>query len=407
MFLWAFLLLIPGAARPEDHPPPLDQLIANGGFIVTGGTRVLAEHRPDTPFIPASTIKIATALLALQTLGPDFRFKTEFYLRDRTTLVIKGYGDPFLVSESLPPIAKALKQRGLSRIDNLVLDQSYFTSDLVADGGENSENPYDAENAALAVNFNALPLLVHETGRVDSSEPQTPPLPLMQSIGGQLGPGRHRVNVGAFDAQGGQANVDRYAAELLATQFRRIGLEVSARFERGQVEQEDRLIHTHHSDKTVTDLIISSLKYSNNFMANQLFLASGAARFGPPADWRKARKAMAAMLMQCCRIDEAEMSIVEGSGLSRQNRATPASMLGVLRAFSPHRGLLQQRNATLLKSGTLQDVHNYAGYFMAGDSADPFVLFLNQPANTRRELLVRLEQLHRDTLRAGGATRSP
>ena len=65
--------------------------------------QVLAELNPDLPLIPASTAKLATAVAALDVLGPEHRFSTELLARGALTggvlhgdLILRGGGDPFL-----------------------------------------------------------------------------------------------------------------------------------------------------------------------------------------------------------------------------------------------------------------------------------------------------------------------
>lgn len=410
LFLWAFFLAYLSAnssCLADSRQQEFSQLIEHGGFIVTSATRSLASQHSAVSFIPASTIKIATALLAIDSLGPDFRFKTEFYLRQEQTLVIKGYGDPFLVSEMIPTIAKGLEHAGITSIQRLVLDQNYFSGSLLPDGSENSVNPYDVSNAALAVNFNTLPVIKYDTGRIESAEPQTPLLPIMLDIGRQLNPGRHRVNVNAFPTRFGTTNTDRYGAELFISLLRAAGIDMAPSFTTGIVQDSDRLVYTYYSEKTLSELIRSSLKYSSNFMANQLYLASGAEKLGPPADWQKSNQSMAEFLLECCAIDAVQMTLIEGSGLSRQNRATPEAMLQLLRAFTPHATLIQEKDGMLLKSGSLQDVHNYVGYLVGPTSLDPFVIYLNQPGNTRREVLQILRQIHHSSQPNGTEPVSP
>ena len=60
----------------------------------------------DLPRNPASTMKLLTTLVALDLLGPAYTWKTEVYAlgniedgRLDGDLLIKGYGDPFLVNK--------------------------------------------------------------------------------------------------------------------------------------------------------------------------------------------------------------------------------------------------------------------------------------------------------------------
>ena len=132
----------------------------------------------DTLLIPASTLKLLTSLAALHYLGEDFRFKTEFYLDPDQNLVIKGYGDPLLISEELKEIAKTLATH-ISTYKDLVLDTSYFDEPLVIPGVTSSLQPYDSPNGALCVNFNTVFFKKNTTGKFVSAEPQTPLLPFV------------------------------------------------------------------------------------------------------------------------------------------------------------------------------------------------------------------------------------
>ena len=143
--------------------------------------------------------------------------------------------------------------------------------------------------------------------------------------------------------------------------------------------------------------------YSNNFIANQLFLAVGAARYGYPATWDKGRRAMAAYLGEKHGLTAEKIRVVEGAGLSRQNRVSPDAMLVLLNAFKPYAGHLPLENGRLVKSGTLQGVYSYAGYFRENDRLDSFVLLLNQQDNTRDSLLQALAEVYHRTAEAAVA----
>ena len=391
--LRAFLIstLLVASGHAENGRP----LIENGGYVVTyGGSDVVQYHR-DTPFIPASTIKIATAFTALEVLGPSYRFKTEFYLRDQETLVIKGYGDPYLLSEYLTGIADTLRKKGLKRVSGLVLDDSFFAVESGPDGSANSANPYDAVNSALSVNFNSLPLIKYDNGTAASPEPQTPFLPIGRDIAPYLEPGVHRVNVASFTGSNESITHRRYVAELFAEQLRRQGIEVASRYQVGRISVSDTLLHTYVSRKSLEEMIRGCLRYSNNFIANQLLLTSAAACFGPPATWEKAAETARLVLTDRAALQPSEFIIVEGSGLSPKNRITPAAMIKLLEAFKPYAYLLSRKNGIALKSGTLTGVYNYAGYFESSDRLDPFVMLLNQQRNNRDALLSRLTERYR------------
>jgi len=393
VMLWAFVFL--PAADAESVSVRVSDMIDNGGYILSAGGKTLAQLNPDSPFIPASTIKIATAFTALELLGPSHQIKTEFYLRNKT-LCIKGYGDPYLISEQVAEIAGALKHQGLVKLNGIILDDSYFRLEESVDGAGNSANPYDALNSALTVNFNSLPLTKYESGVVVSPEPQTPVLDITRDVASQLEPGLHRVNVSAFTRKNKTITPHRYFFELFSYFLRQKNISVQPSFSRGLIRSSDQLLYTYLNPKTIAEMIRGCLKFSNNFIANQLFLYSGAQRFGPPATWVKARKTIRETLETTGGIDRSQFTIVEGSGLSRKNRITPAAMITLLEAFKPYASLLSTKEHILLKSGTMTGVHGYAGYF-GGQKLDPFVILLNQETNTRKQLLMHLSSLYKNS----------
>jgi D-alanyl-D-alanine carboxypeptidase len=120
------------------------------------GNELMAQNA-DKPFVPASVTKIVTAWLAMEVLGGDYRFETRFYLDKDRVLCVRGGGDPFLISEELAPLGRELVAAiGKAPITGIVLDASYYPSDLRIPGIEASQEAYDALNSALAVNFNTI-----------------------------------------------------------------------------------------------------------------------------------------------------------------------------------------------------------------------------------------------------------
>src|SRR4051812_38545230 len=159
------------------------------------GNELVAQNA-DRPFVPASVAKIVTAWLAMEVLGADYRFKTRFYLDGDRVLYIRGGGDPFLISEELAQLAPALVTAiGKQPLSGIVLDASYYPSDIRVPGIEDTDEAYDALNSALAVNFNTIHA-VRKGQMVYSAEEQTPITPLAVSQFLARGPqGRGRISL--------------------------------------------------------------------------------------------------------------------------------------------------------------------------------------------------------------------
>jgi D-alanyl-D-alanine carboxypeptidase/D-alanyl-D-alanine-endopeptidase (penicillin-binding protein 4) len=115
------------------------------------------------------------------------------------------------------------------------------------------------------------------------------------------------------------------------------------------------------------------LEFSNNFIANQVMLALGAHRYGPPATLEKGLLALAETAKKLPGWETAQ--IAEGSGISRENRVTPAQMGQLLLAFMPHHRLLPRTGTQFYKTGTLTGIRTRAGYFIGSDQRlYPFVI---------------------------------
>jgi D-alanyl-D-alanine carboxypeptidase/D-alanyl-D-alanine-endopeptidase (penicillin-binding protein 4) len=370
-----------------------EALIANGGYAVEKNNRLIATRNLQTPYVPASILKIATALAALEILGPDFRFTTNFYRDGEHNLYIKGSGDPFLISEEVAAIIVKLKELGCTEINDIYLDDTAFRLAASADGAGTSENPYDAQNSALAVNFNTVNITKEKGGIIVSAEEQTPTLALMSELAAKLPPGLHRINITRQETEGA-AIISRYAGELFRAFQRQEKIAGEGTIVRKKTPEKLKPFYIHSSSKNLEDVIEPLLLYSNNFIANQIFLTLGAHTYGYPATWEKAIKVVKDYLQKEYILSEKDIKIVEGSGLSRKNRASPRAMMQLLDSFKPYAGLLPQEGGRFLKSGTLEGVYSYAGYFMENERLDSFVLLLNQEKNNRDRVLDVLDRIY-------------
>lgn len=351
-----FLLLSPAKADIKDTVAAL----APSGLVLLldeDGKELLA-HNADRSFVPASVAKMATAWLAMEVLGSDHRFQTHFYLDEKRVLYVRGGGDPFLISEELALLApKLLAVAQAKPFRGIVLDTSYYPDNLRIPGIEDTDEAYDALNSALAVNFNTI-YAVRKGKTISSAEKQTPITPLAISQFRARGPkGRARISLAQEDPQVSAL----YAGELIAAFIRKAGGEVEGDVSIGSVPLGLTPVYVHRQSRALPEILAAMLLGSNNYITNQVFLEIGAHRLGGPVSLTKSLQVTRDILAKHKLVDA--IHLVEGSGISRDNRFTAAGLAKMLHLFAPHAKLLRKTKAgSRYKTGTLSDVSTLAGY---------------------------------------------
>jgi D-alanyl-D-alanine carboxypeptidase/D-alanyl-D-alanine-endopeptidase (penicillin-binding protein 4) len=382
MSVCAGLLLLPAIALAGAKDPLRAALaLPQASLLVMDGGNTLHAKNIHRPMIPASTMKLLTALAAIERWGLEHRFKTHFYLGKDGRLWVRGMGDPNLDTEELTRIAMILSSQGLGRVRGIGLDDSHFASNLKIPGRSNTLNPYDAPVTALAANYNTIHLKNH--GKMRSAEAEAPLTSTAAKVARGLGRGQYRVNLRNQD------NSVRYFGELLAARLEAQGIRVSGDIQVGAVPRGARRFYTHENSRNLGQVVRSMLRYSNNFVANDLFLLLGDRQNGRPLDIGLSSEYMTQWTRR--RFGWKNFRIEEGAGLSRGNRLSAQQLIELLEAFKPYRHLMpRQRNndAVMAKTGTLTGVSTYAGYVQRGDKWATFSLMINQPVsgNLRKQV---------------------
>jgi len=351
-------------------------------LVVDAAGHELVAQKADEPFVPASVAKLVTAWLAMQVLGGDYRFETRFYLDDHRVLYVRGGGDPFLISEELATLATELVAAvGKAPITGIVLDASYYPSNLRIPGIEDDNLSYDALNSALAVNFNTV-FAVRSGDKVRSAEPQTPITPLAISEFQARGPnGSGRISLSQDPAVSLQ-----YAGELIAAFIGRAGGSVNGKISAGPVPEGLKPVYVHQQSRPLSKILVELLRDSNNYTANQVFLEIGGHRLGGPVSLEKSLKVANEMLV--AEGLGSDIHLEEGSGISRDNRFTARGLAKVLELFVTHADLLRGHDGGLNKTGTMTGVRTLAGY--ADTSTHGRVHFVISLAGNDGEMRFRL-----------------
>ncbi len=362
----------------------LQQIGADDAIIVSDPDgKIFIEKNADKKLIPASTLKLLTSLAAIHYLGPTYRFSTELYIDKDSNLKVKGYGDPLLTSEFIIVIAKNLGMK-LKSINDVIVDDSYFKNPTVIPGITKSIEPYDSPNGALCVNFNTVNFMVSK-GKFISAEHQTPLLPFaIKKIT------KSSARKGRILLTSDQNEIALYAGHLISYFLEREGIKRRGKITVGTVNTEtDSLILKYDSPVLLDEIISRLLFHSNNFIANQLLLAVGAKINGPPGTLEKGISAINDYARDILKIND--LSISEGSGISRENMIPARSFLKILAEFEPYRLLMKHNGSEYFKTGTLTGISTRAGYIEGRDGKlYKFIIMTNSNGNSAEKISKKL-----------------
>ena len=368
-------LLIPGAAATEGLPDPVAQAARRLGVpesalgIVVheiGAETPLVSLNPDTQLNPASTVKIITTLAALEELGPTYSWPTEVFttapVKDGILdgdLIIKGYGDPFLMTEEFWKLVQALRRQGLETINgDLIVDNSYFAVPE-GDPGEFDNRPFHAYNVkpgALLVNLKAVYFHFYPAADGRSvaikTEPELPNLYIenrLIPISGRCGSyqhgiamtvpdpvladrvifeGRYAVSCGHYVFARSVLTPETFAYGVFKSLWEQSGGALTGAVRLGTAGPELRPYLTWNS-RPLAEIIRYVNKFSNNVMTRQILLTLGAELVGEPGSVAGGIQAVQQYLDRNG-ISSAPLVLENGSGLSRNEKVTPRLMAETL-----------------------------------------------------------------------------
>ncbi len=168
--------LPPSEAKPPPPLPDAQALIAKAGFpavqvgymvLDLGTGEVLAAHNGNRSFLPASVAKVPTTVVALDILGPSYRFETELATDGvvdkngtlKGTLWLTGEGDPLLDADRMKTLIKDLARAGVKRLDGRFLyDDTFLRGGPEIDAAQPDDIAYNPGWGALSLDFNRVML---------------------------------------------------------------------------------------------------------------------------------------------------------------------------------------------------------------------------------------------------------
>lgn len=317
------------------------------------GTNIAAHHA-ERAQIPASSAKLATAVGALEVLGPDHRFRTEL----RTTgpiadgvlkgdVILVGGGDPVLDIPDLLPLVEALARQGVRRLDGqFLIDDSLLPRFTQIETSQPMEAAYNPGIGALSLAFNRVNLRWNKRTQLavetvpNLGEARFQPFALNRSSASS-------VQLKGFDGQNpvwqladrGAKRSKRslpvkdaglHAGRVFADLADLYGIELPAP-KRATRQAKSHLLAVHES-RPLRELVRDMLWYSNNMVAELIGLAAAKTVRPEVKSLDAAADALLSMLgKELPETSFASARLTNHSGLSSDARLSPAQLAAILR----------------------------------------------------------------------------
>jgi D-alanyl-D-alanine carboxypeptidase/D-alanyl-D-alanine-endopeptidase (penicillin-binding protein 4) len=401
---------------------------------------VVLSWKDAVPRNPASTMKLLTTLVGLDTLGPNYRWTTDIFAlgeledgRLAGDLLIRGHGDPFLVTERVWQMLRLVRQAGIHAIDgNLLLDDSYFEVPEY-DPSEFDRQPLRAYNVgpnALLMNFKVVRYWFEPDHDRDAVRVWVdPPLENLrvenrlalrrgycggyqrgititanEAIDKMIFSGRFPTGCKSYAMDRTALSHNEFAYGLFTSVWRESGGEFKGGWMNAKAPEDAEPIVSFRS-LPLAEIISRVNKNSNNVMARHILYTLSAEVLGAPGTESGGRKVVENWLADTG-IEFPTLRLDNGAGLSREARVSAREFGALLElawqkpympeylasmAVSGLDGTLRRRfddeqltGQAHLKTGSLDHVSAIAGYLQAESGRRFSVVMLHNHDDVHR-----------------------
>lgn len=419
---------------------------------------VVAAHTPDESCITASTMKTVTSATALEVLGKDFTFGTKVLAVGKIdshgtlkgNIVVQGGGDPTLGSKYFPDrtsladtLASVLSGAGIKKIDGRIIadisaipyppaPNCWMFDDLGYDYGAACFGVCFADNV-VTVSFDrsgevpvdvsvspiSNPLLINNRVRIyDTEEPL--PTGYVEAVVDYDTPalnlwGDTRRSDSRFEQVFANPAPYHTLEDSLLRGIRHAGIKVRDKRIADDRLSPDTLLLVDYRSPMLPD-VLSSLLYRSDNMFTEMTLRALATAAGKPATVKNGVDCVTGFWKNRG-IDCSPLFMRDGSGLSRNNKASARFFCEMLRAVYADRynlcsdfsqllpvggvsgtlrsllGKTPLKGRVALKSGSMSDVQCFTGYFPADKPEYTVTVLVNNFLCPRQELRRNIECL--------------
>ncbi len=331
-----------------------------------GNEKSLYNHNSTHALIPASNLKLITALTALDILGNDFQFTSSLSLYRQPSnysfikqdLIFYSDGNPVFVSENLLNMAFMLKRMGVKQIlGNIIIDASAFSPHLQAPSDYDKKgNAYNAYTAATAINFGSIEITVSPNSQIGkpcsiSVSPTSPSVQIINQTKTLTKHSKLRIERSLIKGKDGfifygglKANskprvVYRFAkypllylGHSISSFLQRVGIKWKGQIKISRIKKKTEFKLAVVKSKPLGQIIRDMNKFSTNFIANQLVMSISAhqrLKLNKPGTLKHGVSLMGQHLKKLG-IPKQEYRLMDGSGLSTANRLSARALVKTL-----------------------------------------------------------------------------
>jgi D-alanyl-D-alanine carboxypeptidase/D-alanyl-D-alanine-endopeptidase (penicillin-binding protein 4) len=398
-------------------------------YVIEAGTgKVVFEQDSRVGMAPASTQKIITSVTAFELLGADYRYQTKFFLSNSgefPSIIVRPSGDPTLGSWRWDPkgdslqvqsLVKAIRDLGIDTLEHLLVDQAGWETETIPGGWiwEDIGNYYGAGAEGLIWHENQYdlflksgknigdPVEIMETSpfvydleflccHVTSAAPGTGdnayiyyPLPWHYAVVRGTIP----INENRFRISGSLPSGARQFHGTVSEALRRAGIRLQSIelwYNRDLHKTGDSLLDKKKEIHTIVSPPLHSLVYWFNRKSINLYgeaLVKTMALRDRGLGSTDTGVSIIKKFWKEKGIDEGELNMYDGSGLSPLNRVTTHAQVEILKYamekewYPAFYESLPEYNNMKMKSGTISDVKGFCGYHRAKNGISYIFSFL-------------------------------
>ncbi len=390
-----------GAIAPVVTNPQFRR--AHWGILVqTEQSQTLYAQNAEEFFTPASNAKLLTTAAALTRLGPQFQIRTSVYqVRQSNANILRvvGRGDPSLTDLQLQDLAQQIRDRGITQVDRLILDDQYFRGDAInlTWEWEDIQTGYGAVANSLIVNQNAIgltlvPQRIGEPLQVVWEEPSmgqhwqinnrshtvAPDQPEFLQVGRTANPlilqveGQLRVGSAAEPIAISVPQPAAYFADRFRQALNAAGIQVKQTQIVDASDAHGSGVHASDTQSVqlaqaieiaaiesvpLTELLVETNQESNNLYAEAILRSLGANQVSQSSSSLEAGLDSVKAALTQIGVNAEGYRLSDGSGLSRRNLVSPTALVETLQAMrrSPYASAYRDSLAVAGVSGTLRN----------------------------------------------------